>query len=221
MNRATRIVIVVFLGIFGVHKFIDKNYKMGILYLLTGGLFGIGWIIDIFKEITGNNSNNVKSLMSKEILGMINRGQLPNISIKNINLKEGEICHYADSGYTYKDKTITTGYTGRSSGINVKLTKGLSYRTGGTGSKAIRETQRTTYAGTLVVTDKRVIYISTKDSFDKTFDKITSIVELEEGVLIQIGSASYAIIIPTHSEFMKVFNMIKNQKEKFELFRGE
>ena len=211
MSRSTRIVIVVFLGMFGVHKFIDKNYKMGILYLFTGGLFGIGWIIEIIKEITGNTSNATKSLMSKEIIDMINGGKLPNININNINLQEGEICHYIDSGYTYKDKTITTGYTGRSRGVSIRIMKGASYRTGGSGGKAIRETQRTTYGGTLVITNKRVIYISTKDSFDKTFDKITSVVELNNGVLIQIGSASYTVIIPTHAEFIKVFNMAKKE----------
>lgn len=38
--------ICLFLGGFGVHKFLDGEIKIGILYLLTGGLFGIGWFID-------------------------------------------------------------------------------------------------------------------------------------------------------------------------------
>lgn len=36
-----------FVGAYGVHKFIEGKIGMGILYLFTGGLFGIGWIIDI------------------------------------------------------------------------------------------------------------------------------------------------------------------------------
>ncbi len=35
-----------FLGYFGVHKFYEGKVGMGILYLCTCGLFGIGWIID-------------------------------------------------------------------------------------------------------------------------------------------------------------------------------
>lgn len=31
---------------FGVHKFMQKKYGMGFLYLFTGGLVGIGWFID-------------------------------------------------------------------------------------------------------------------------------------------------------------------------------
>ena len=207
MSKTTRILIVIFLGPFGVHKFIDKKYGMGILYLFTGGLFGIGWIVDIFKEISGKNNYNTKSLMSKEIIEKINNGQLPEITITNgVNLAEGEICHYADTAYTFKDKTVTTGYTGKSSGVSIRLMKGLTYRTGGSGGKAIRETQRTMYKGILFITNKRVIYTSTKESFDK----ITSIIEAKDGILLQIGSTTYSIIVPTHSEFIKVFNMAKN-----------
>lgn len=41
--------IVFFVGMFGVHKFIKGEVGMGVLYFFTGGLFGIGWIIDIIK----------------------------------------------------------------------------------------------------------------------------------------------------------------------------
>ncbi len=35
-----------FIGIFGAHRFYLGHAGMGILYLFTFGLFGIGWIID-------------------------------------------------------------------------------------------------------------------------------------------------------------------------------
>lgn len=37
-----------FLGGIGAHKFYEGKILLGIVYLLTGGLFGIGWIIDFF-----------------------------------------------------------------------------------------------------------------------------------------------------------------------------
>ena len=39
--------ITIFLGWAGVHKFMKKKTGMGVLYLLTFGLFGIGWVMDI------------------------------------------------------------------------------------------------------------------------------------------------------------------------------
>lgn len=35
-----------FLGAFGAHKFYEGKAGMGILYFLTMGLFGIGWLVD-------------------------------------------------------------------------------------------------------------------------------------------------------------------------------
>jgi TM2 domain-containing membrane protein YozV len=37
-----------FLGLFGAHKFYLNKIGVGLLYLFTGGVFGIGWLIDLF-----------------------------------------------------------------------------------------------------------------------------------------------------------------------------
>jgi len=37
-----------FLGIFSAHRFYLGKFGSGILYLLTGQLLGIGWLIDLF-----------------------------------------------------------------------------------------------------------------------------------------------------------------------------
>ena len=36
-----------FSGVFGAHKFYEGRVLLGILYICTGGLFGIGIIIDL------------------------------------------------------------------------------------------------------------------------------------------------------------------------------
>ena len=48
-NMAWRkFIICAFFGYLGIHKFMEKKIGMGILYLCTVGLFGIGWLIDTF-----------------------------------------------------------------------------------------------------------------------------------------------------------------------------
>ena len=37
-----------FFGLIGVHKFYLNKFGMGILYILTGGILLVGWIIDLF-----------------------------------------------------------------------------------------------------------------------------------------------------------------------------
>ena len=50
-NPWRQFTVCLFLGLFGVHKFIDKKIGMGLLYLFTAGLLGIGWIVDLVKYL--------------------------------------------------------------------------------------------------------------------------------------------------------------------------
>lgn len=52
-NRVFAVVLCWFLGVFGVHRFYVGKIGTGILMLLTGGGFGIWWLIDFFVLLTG------------------------------------------------------------------------------------------------------------------------------------------------------------------------
>ena len=45
-NKWAAFFLCLFFGYLGVHKFYEGKILLGILYLLTFGLFGIGWFID-------------------------------------------------------------------------------------------------------------------------------------------------------------------------------
>lgn len=53
-SRTFALVLCIFLGLFGAHKFYLGKIGMGVIYLLTYGLFGIGWVIDLFILTLGN-----------------------------------------------------------------------------------------------------------------------------------------------------------------------
>lgn len=52
-----------FLGIFSMHRFYLGKVGSGILYLLTGQLLGIGWVVDLFL-LSGmvDNYNNKREI---------------------------------------------------------------------------------------------------------------------------------------------------------------
>lgn len=52
-SRLAALLLAFFLGIFGVHRFYVGKVWTGILQLLTGGGFGIWWIIDCILIIAG------------------------------------------------------------------------------------------------------------------------------------------------------------------------
>ncbi|HUU77906.1 MAG TPA: TM2 domain-containing protein [candidate division Zixibacteria bacterium] len=46
-DKIIMILVTFFLGYLGIHRFIKGYWLSGIVWLCTGGLFGIGWIIDL------------------------------------------------------------------------------------------------------------------------------------------------------------------------------
>jgi hypothetical protein len=46
LNGIAYFLVTWFVGFFGVHRFMRGQAGMGVLYILTFGLFGIGWMID-------------------------------------------------------------------------------------------------------------------------------------------------------------------------------
>ena len=52
-SKLLALVLAIFLGYWGIHRFYVGKIGTGILYLFTGGLFFIGWIYDILKILSG------------------------------------------------------------------------------------------------------------------------------------------------------------------------
>ena len=62
MSKTAAILLTFFLGGLGVHRFLAGKIGTGVLWLITGGVFGIGWLVDFikvcmvtFQDKNGNN----------------------------------------------------------------------------------------------------------------------------------------------------------------------
>ena len=53
-SRLIALLLAVFLGGLGIHRFYLGKIGTGILWLLSGGIFGIGWLVDIIMIAVGS-----------------------------------------------------------------------------------------------------------------------------------------------------------------------
>ncbi|MBQ3021132.1 MAG: NINE protein [Bacilli bacterium] len=50
ISNKSKFLLIAFLGYFGIHKFIERKYILGFLYLFTLGFLGIGVVIDLISD---------------------------------------------------------------------------------------------------------------------------------------------------------------------------
>ena len=64
-SRLAALLLCIFLGAFGIHRFYAGKIGTGIIWLLTGGLFGIGALVDLIMIICGNFKDKSGAAITK------------------------------------------------------------------------------------------------------------------------------------------------------------
>lgn len=67
-DYSTAWILLTFLGIFGIHRFYMGKWPTAVLYLLTGGVFGLGYLYDLFTlngQISELNTTRVNSAIAE------------------------------------------------------------------------------------------------------------------------------------------------------------
>ena len=57
-SKKVALILCILFGIMGIHYFYVGRIGKGLVFMCTGGMFGIGWILDIIKIATGGFKDN-------------------------------------------------------------------------------------------------------------------------------------------------------------------
>ncbi len=175
----------------------EGKKNLGILYLCTVGLFGIGWMYDcvvyFINALKGQRSIGKAKKISDRTLA--DDEPLPLVQSSNVLMTNGEVCHYYEQATFVKTKNVVTGYTGGSRGVSVRIMKGMSYHVGASKSKPIRGNVQEKTPGMLTITNKRIVFSGSKGAFDKKITSLSSITPHIDGVSFQFGEKQYPLML--------------------------
>ncbi|KGO12763.1 hypothetical protein NZ45_16010 [Clostridium botulinum] len=148
--------------------------------------------------------------ISEEEFKIIDRGELVTINTNDFICKPNESCYYGDMARRVINKTETIGYTGKSSGISIRIAKGLSYRTGVGKSTPIKEDVEYSYEGSIFITNQRVIFTSIENGFEFPLSKLTSMKLYINGIGFQVGNKSYTLVMENQEYPYNVISQLTN-----------
>lgn len=190
-------------GMFGVHKFREKKFLMGIIYLFTGGLFFFGWIYDCVKYL-------LPVIKVVSVAALPEGKPLPEVRSKGAIIAPGEICYYSNPATFVKTKNVVVGHSGGHSGVSIRVMKGMSYRIGQSQSTAIRGNVQEKAGGILTVTNKRIVFSANKGAFDKPISSLSSITPYKDGIGFQFGSQQFPLLTADAQYIYQIVSRVVN-----------
>ena len=154
----------------------------------------MGLFSDLFSQ---NNSadENIPAIMPAGALDQIRQGIIPTMRTDRIMPSDGEVCHFSERAIIVTEKTRKR-YVGRSNGFSFRVCRGVTYRTGQNRGTPIEETYTEKNKGLLYVTNKRIIFVSDKNAFDKKLKSLTAITPYSNAVQFQFSSKTYTVMVP-------------------------
>lgn len=171
----------------------------------------MGLFSDLFPQNSSSNvvDEHIPAIMPPGALEQIRKGIIPTMRTDRIMLTQGEDCHFSERAILLTEKTQKR-YVGNSSGFSFRICKGVTYRTGQRRGTPVEETYTEKNKGLLYITNKRIIFVSDKNAFDKKLKSLTAITPYSNAVQFQFSNKTYTVLVPDGRSVSSLISLINN-----------
>lgn len=174
-----------------------------------------GWYaIDVRGKQRTKQRKNLEEYRNGRIQELMKMTSLPVVeSPISVLLKAGEICHFQSNAYIIQFKEQIVGYTGSSGGVSVRVTKGITLRSGNSRGKPIREKVVKSFPGVFTMTNRRFIMTGEK-GFEYPISKLTAIEPWNEfeGIILQFCKSHYILTMLEPYTIPKILELLEKQE---------
>lgn len=138
----------------------------------------------------------VPSILPDIAKQQIMSGTLPILQPSHLILKNGEICHYVDRAI-YEKRTVNKKRINKNMGHSAPgLFKGTRIHFGGGTAEYVDDIKYSTIKGTLYITNKRVIFVSSTDGFEHKLDKLVATTPYANCIELQFSKEILKLFVP-------------------------
>ena len=203
--------------VFGIAAVFGPNedlLEMGTSLILLGLVFTVGFVRSHNKKIKSQKEEDARAELEARIEQVSTMSRLPVVTPEAIVMRSGEVCHYQEAANVLQVKNEVVGHTSGSSGISVRVAKGVTLHSGGSRGHAIRQDVSHTYPGYFTITNQRIVMTGEK-GFEHPLSKLTALTLFNgyEGITLQFGRFGYTVLMDEPYIVPKILELIKVKQE--------
>ncbi|WP_026889887.1 PH domain-containing protein [Lacrimispora aerotolerans] len=178
--------------IMNFHKYDARNKIFCSLFFVATILVFIWICANRIKRLKMSKQNEVENQYS---IQCFRSGMIPRLEVSTLLLKEDEFSSFECDTYASVLKNKRVGSIESNEGASVRVTNRVYLNSGKSGSKEIYKDVAENYQGRFIVTNRRLVFISSGLGFEIPYSKLTSVYSSVNTLNIQSEDKSYGVSI--------------------------
>lgn len=158
-------------------------------------------IQDFFNIPNVNLIHEKEELAHLRILAEIRDGNLPVLNSVEIVLQKEEQAYWSEPSSLIEQQVVGRHYEGGSQGFSFRIAKGVTYRVGSQRGQLITDKRLVKVSsGSLIFTNKRLIFTGQLKSFDIKLNKVLSVSFAHDGMIFTTGNRENPYLVQFKSQ---------------------